>query len=53
MQVVGSPSAELAAKMSSEEKERINKQREALGEEKLKKKGEELKKAIEQNEVCW
>ena len=37
--------------MSLEEEERISKQRESLGAEKLGEKGEELKRAIEQNEV--
>ena len=48
---MGKPSAELAAKMSAEEKERVAKQQEALGEKGLKEKGEELEKAIVQNEV--
>ena len=52
LQVLGKPSAELAAKMSSEEKERVCKQQECLGEEGLKERGQELDKAIAQNEVC-
>jgi Zn-dependent M16 (insulinase) family peptidase len=51
LQVLGKPSAELAAKMSSEEKERVCKQQECLGEEGLKERGQELDKAIAQNEV--
>ena len=50
-QVLGSPSQDLSEKMSVEEKERIRKQREELGEDGLKIKAIELKKAIEQNEV--
>ena len=48
---MGKPSAELAAKMSAEEKERVAEQQKALGEEGLREKGEELEKAIAQNEV--
>ena len=51
LQVLGKPSAELAAKMSSEEKERVCKQQECLGEEGLRERGQELDKAIAQNEV--
>lgn len=49
---MGKPSAELAAKMSTEEKERVAKQQKALGEEGLREKGEQLEKAIAQNGVC-
>jgi len=49
--VVGSPSAELAVKMSAEEKERVAEQMERLGEAGMKQKADELEKAIEQNEV--
>ena len=48
---MGKPNAELAAKMSAEEKERVATQRENLGEKGLKEKGEQLEKAITQNEV--
>ena len=51
MQVMGKPSAELAGKMSAEEKERVAKQQRTLGENGLKEKGEKLEKAITQNEV--
>ena len=51
LQVLGKPSAELASKMSSEEKERVCKQQECLGEEGLREKGQQLEKAIAQNEV--
>ena len=37
--------------MGESEKQRVKKQAEALGEEGLKKKAEELEKATEQNEV--
>ena len=37
--------------MSTEEKERVCKQQQCLGEEGLKEKGQQLEKAIAQNEV--
>ena len=37
--------------MSSEEKERVCKQQQCLGDEGLKEKGEQLEEAIAQNEV--
>ena len=49
--MVGSPSTELAVKMSAEEKERVAEQMERLGEAGMKQKADELEKAIEQNEV--
>ena len=49
--VVADPSDELMQKMWSDEKERVNKQREALGEEGLKEKQMILDKAIAKNEV--
>ena len=49
--VVADPSDELMQKMGSDEKERVNKQREALGEEGLKEKKMILDKAIAKNEV--
>ena len=51
LQVLGKPSAELAAKMSSEEKERVANQQQSLGKEGLEEKGQQLEKAIAQNEV--
>lgn len=51
LQVMGKPSAELATKMSVDEKERVAQQQKALGEEGLREKGKELEKAIAQNEV--
>ena len=50
-QIIGDPSKKLADEMAKEEKERVRKQQEVLGEDGLKKKGEILKNAIEQNEV--
>ena len=49
--VLGRPSSELATKMAEEEENRISEQQKALGETGLKTKGEELKQAIENNEV--
>ena len=50
---MGKPSAELATKMSSEEKERVAKQQKGLGEGGLKEKGQKLETAIAQNEVQY
>ena len=49
--MLGTPSAELAEKIEKEEKERVKKQRETLGEEGLKEKKEVLEASIKQNEV--
>ena len=49
--VLGCPSAELAKTLVAEEKERVEKQAESLGEEGLKEKNEQLEAAIAQNEV--
>ena len=49
--MLGTPSAELAGKIEKEEKERLMKQRETLGEEGLKEKKEVLEASIKQNEV--
>ena len=49
--MLGTPSAELAGKIEKEEKERVMKQRETLGEEGLKEKKEVLEASIKQNEV--
>ncbi|KAJ8023724.1 hypothetical protein HOLleu_36243 [Holothuria leucospilota] len=49
--IIGDPSNKLADDMAKEEKERVRKQQEALGEEGLKMKGHILKDAIEKNEV--
>ena len=49
--MLGTPSAELAGKIEKEEKERVMKQRETLGEEGLKEKKEVLEESIKQNEV--
>ena len=49
--MVGRPSAELAVRMSAEEKGRVAEQRERLGEAGMKQRADELERAIEQNEV--
>ena len=49
--MIGEPSGELSEKMQKDEKVRVEKQRETLGEDGLKRKGDELAKAIEENEV--
>ena len=49
--MLGSPNAELAVTMSTEEKERVVRQRERLGEDGMRQKADKLEKAIEQNEV--
>ena len=49
--MLGCPSAELSKSIVSGEKERVEKQAKELGEEGLKKREEELKTAIAQNEV--
>ena len=51
IKVLGRPSSELATKMAEEEENRVSEQQKALGETGLKTKGEELKQAIENNEV--
>ncbi|KAK0861416.1 hypothetical protein LTR87_016975 [Friedmanniomyces endolithicus] len=48
--VLGVPSKELSDKMSSEEKARVKAQRERLGEDGLKKKAEDLKRALAEND---
>lgn len=50
-QVLGRPSAELSKSMVAREKERVEKQAEELGAEGLKRRMEELKMAVTQNEV--
>lgn len=47
----GCPSAELAVSMADKEKQRIKQQRQKLGDNGLKEKGEALKQAIALNEV--
>ena len=49
--MLGTPSIALAETMAQEEKERLAKQKESLGEAGLKLKGQELEEAIRQNEV--
>ena len=50
-QVIGEPSVSLMRSMSREEKERVEKQREALGDIGLKRKEKALESAIRKNEV--
>ena len=49
--MLGTPSADLAATMAEDEKDRITKQKVLLGEAGLAQKGWELEEAIRQNEV--
>ena len=49
--MLGTPSISLAETMSQEEKDRIAKQKELLGEAGLSQKRQELEEAIRQNEV--
>jgi Zn-dependent M16 (insulinase) family peptidase len=49
--IKGKPSIDLQVKMSEEEEERVKQQCAKLGENGLKKKGDELMVAIEHNEV--
>lgn len=49
--IKGKPSIDLQVKMSEEEEERVKQQCAKLGESGLKKKGDELMAAIENNEV--
>lgn len=48
---MGEPSTDLMKEMGQSEKDRIQKQRESLGEEGLKKKAEILEEATDENEV--
>ena len=50
--VVGNPSEEKMKLMGEEEKRRVKRQREQLGEEGLAKKKRILEKALEENSVC-
>jgi len=52
VQVLGIPSTDLSENMIAEEKARVLKQAEELGEKGLKRKAEELEDAIANNEVC-
>jgi Zn-dependent M16 (insulinase) family peptidase len=49
--IKGKPSIDLQVKMSEEEEERVKQQCAKLGEDGLKKKGDELMVAIEHNDV--
>ncbi|XP_013400143.1 uncharacterized protein C05D11.1 [Lingula anatina] len=49
--IIGEPSKELHEKMAATEKERIEEQKKKLGETGLAQKGENLKKACEENEI--
>ena len=51
LQVIGEPSVSLMKSMSREEKERIEKQRNGLGDLGLKRKGKALEEATKRNEV--
>lgn len=52
-QVIGEPSKKLMIEISNIEKKRVKNQQELLGEQGLKEKGERLKKANEENGVCY
>ena len=52
-QVIGEPSKKLMIEISNIEKKREKNQQELLGEQGLKEKGERLKKANEENGVCY
>ena len=53
LKIIGEPSEKLMKSMADEEKARIQKQREELGEDGLKDKEEELENASEENEVSY